>query len=39
MEISKPEIGAVSKVEEVITQLDELQLAMVGGGVGEVILA
>ena len=39
MEISKPEIGAVTKVEQVIEQLDDLQLAMVGGGVGEVILA
>ena len=39
MEISKPEIGAVAKVEEVIEQLDDLQLAIIGGGVGEVILA
>ena len=39
MEISKPEIGAVANVEESITELEELQLALVGGGVGEVVLA
>lgn len=39
MEISKIEVDAVAKVEEVLTELDELQLALVGGGVGEVVLA
>ena len=39
MEISKMEIGAVVMVEEVVIELDELQLALVGGGVGEVVLA
>jgi hypothetical protein len=39
MEISKPEVGAVAHVEELITELEELQLALVGGGVGEVVLA
>jgi hypothetical protein len=38
MEISKPEIGATNQVEG-ITELDELQLALIGGGVGEVVLA
>ena len=39
MEMSKSEIGAIANVEELITDLEELQLALVGGGVGEVVLA
>ena len=39
MEMSKSEIGAIANVEELITYLEELQLAVVGGGVGEVVLA
>ena len=38
MEISKSEVIAVSKVEETAKELTELELAMVGGGVGDVIL-
>ena len=41
MEIAKEEFAAlaqiVGKVEE-LTELDELQLTLVGGGVGDVIL-
>ena len=43
MEITKPEvtaiIAAVFEVEKVVRELNELELTMIGGGVGEVILA
>lgn len=38
MEMTKPEVAAVLKVEEVVKELNELELAIVGGGVGDVIL-
>ena len=42
MEIAKPEvaavIAAVSKIEEGVRELSDLQLAVVGGGVGDIIL-
>jgi len=43
MEITKTEvtaiIAAVFEVEKVVRELNELELTMIGGGVGEVILA
>ena len=43
MEITNPEVAAVvatiAHIEEAVKQLNDLELAMVGGGVGEVILA
>jgi hypothetical protein len=43
MEFSKKEVAEISKVVESINQpiqeLSELQLALVGGGMGETILA
>lgn len=38
MHTSKPEVVAVAQVEEAIKELSELELATVGGGVGDVIL-
>ena len=38
MEITKPEVAAVLKVEEAVKELNELELAMVGGGIGDVVL-
>ena len=43
MEMNKPEVvavlAAIGKVEEVVRELDELELTLAAGGVGEVILA
>jgi hypothetical protein len=39
METTKPEVSALLKLEETIRDLNELDLALVGGGVGDVILA
>ena len=43
MEFTKPEVAAVlasvEHIEAAVKELDALELAMVGGGVGEVILA
>ena len=38
MEMTKPEVAAVLKIEEAVKELNELELAIVGGGVGDVIL-
>jgi hypothetical protein len=42
MEMTKPEVAAifavVSRVEEAVTELNELELALVGGGVGDILL-
>ena len=42
MEITKPEVAAVlavvNKMEDAVVDLNDLQLVMVGGGVGDVIL-
>ena len=38
MEVTKPEVAAVAKVEEVLKDLNELELALVGGGVGDIVL-
>jgi len=38
MEITKPEVAAVARVDESVQVLTDLELALVGGGVGEVIL-
>jgi hypothetical protein len=42
MEITKPEVAAIfaaiSKVEEAVTDLNDLELALVGGGVGDILL-
>ena len=42
MEITKPEVVAVSaaiaKVEEAVRELNDLELTMIGGGIGDVIL-
>lgn len=38
MDINKPEVVAVAQVEEVLKELEALELAIVGGGVGDVIL-
>ena len=40
MEISKPEVAALEKVVvevETVKVLDELQLSLVGGGMGDVV--
>jgi hypothetical protein len=39
MEMTKPEVAAVQKVDLAVIELNELELAMIGGGVGDVILA
>lgn len=39
MEITKPEVAAIEQVEVMVNELNELELALVGGGVGEVVLA
>jgi hypothetical protein len=39
MELTKPEVSALLKLEETVKDLNELELALVGGGVGDVILA
>jgi hypothetical protein len=43
MEITKPEVAAIlatiAHVEDPVKELIELELAMIGGGVGEVVLA
>jgi hypothetical protein len=43
MEITKPEVAAVlatiGHIEDAAKELNELELAMIGGGVGEVVLA
>jgi hypothetical protein len=43
MEMTKPEVAAVlatiAQVEHVVKELNDLELALVGGGVGEVVLA
>jgi hypothetical protein len=40
MEFSKKEVAEISKVvESTVQELSELQLALVGGGMGETILA
>ena len=43
MEITKPEVAAViatiAQVEVAVKELNDLELAMIGGGVGEVVLA
>ena len=43
MDIAKPELTAVlttaAQIETQLTELDDLHLALIGGGVGEVILA
>ena len=42
MEMTKPEVAAllaaVNKVEEAARDLSDLELALVGGGVGDIIL-
>jgi hypothetical protein len=42
MEITKPEVAAVfaavAKVEESVNELNDLELALVGGGVGDICL-
>ena len=42
MEINKPEVAAVAAAvarhDENVKELNELELTMVGGGVGEVVL-
>ena len=39
MELTKPEMAAVQVVDKAVTELTDLELVLVGGGVGEVILA
>jgi len=43
VEITKPEIAAViasiAQTEGAVKELNDLELAMIGGGVGEVVLA
>ena len=43
MEITKPEVAAliatVAQVDVGVKELNELELALIGGGVGEVVLA
>ena len=43
MEITKPEMAAViasvAHVEVAVNELNDLELATIGGGVGEVVLA
>ena len=38
MEITKSEVAAVNAVESAVIELNDLELAMIGGGVGDVIL-
>ena len=42
MEMNKPEVAAVKAValqaDQVVHELSDLELALIGGGVGEVIL-
>jgi hypothetical protein len=42
MEITKPEVSAifavVIEIETAVRELNDLELAMIGGGVGDVIL-
>ena len=38
MEMTKPEVAAILKIQENVKELTELELALVGGGVGDVIL-
>ena len=42
MNINKPEVAAVQaavvKVEEAIKDLNDLELSLIGGGVGDVVL-
>ena len=43
MEMTKPEVAAViatvAHIESAVKDLNDLELAMIGGGVGEVVLA
>jgi len=43
MEVTKPEVAAViatiAQIEGAVKELNDLELAMIGGGVGEVVLA
>ena len=43
MEMTKPEVAAViatvAHIEIAVKDLNDLELAMIGGGVGEVVLA
>lgn len=38
MEMTTQEASVLQKVEDNVKELDELELAMIGGGVGDVIL-
>lgn len=38
MELNKIEISRLSETEAISNQLDDLQLALVGGGIGETVL-
>ena len=38
MDMNKPEVIAVAQIEETVKELNDLELAIVGGGVGDVIL-
>ena len=42
MESTKPEVAAVfaaiAKIEESVKELNDLELALVGGGVGDIVL-
>ena len=38
MDMNKPEVTAVAQIEVAVKELSDLELAVVGGGVGDVIL-